>query len=190
MQNPSLPCSELLHIVADQLPSLKVGEGCILWYGSFTLISKCLRIHRSGWSCRFHPFSSLSVLDAGCTIHSCCSALCAWAWRAQQSSSSARRIILQSNLTVFLLLRTDFWAEGREWQVPQNTPCLMALCWFLLLIMWRKLCMDFWNTQASAMGKCKGGVGVVWEDVEERSWVSSNFKTGHVSCIGILGGGN
>lgn len=156
-------------------------------FGDIKAFHQNASVHQSRWSCRStsYPFSSVSVLDgAECTVPSYCSVVCAWALRAKQSSSPAHRMILHSNLTIFLLLQTDFWVEGREWQVPQSTPCLMLT---LLLIMWRKLCLDLWNTPASAMGRCKGGA---WEDVEKRSWASSNFKTGHISCFGIPGGGN
>lgn len=160
MQNPSLPCSELLHAVADQLSSFRVGgKGCILWYQSFASISKCLRIHQSRWSCRStcYPFSSVSVLDgAGCSIHSYCSVLRAWAPRAKQSSSSAHRVILQSIFTIFLLLQTDFCVEGREWQVPQNTPHLMALCW---------LC--FWSCGGSYVWTSEAHKLLLWENVRE-----------------------
>lgn len=187
MQNPSLLCSELLHVVADQLPSLKVGgKGCIQWYQSFTSVSKCLRIHQSRWSCRStsYPFSSVSVLDgAECTVHSYHSVVRAWALRAKQSSSRAWRMILHSNLTVFLLLQTDFWVEGREWQVPQKHSLSHGFMLTFLLIMWRKLCLDLWNIQASPMGKCKGGVGVKCE--EGGGW-SCRFTD--LLCIGCCRG--
>lgn len=126
---------------------------------------------------------------AYCTIHSYCSVQCAWALRAKQSSSSAHRMILQSNFTIFLLLRTDFWAEGREWKVPQNTPSLMALCWFYF---WSCGGNYTWTSETHKLllwENVRGGVGVMWEDVEERRWASSDFRTGHISCIGIPGGG-
>lgn len=88
----------------------------------YTRVDKLIEVH-------VIFFSSVLVLDgAACSIHSYCSVLHAWALRAEQSSSSVHRMILQSVFTIFLLLQTDFWVEGREWQVPQNTPCLMALC--------------------------------------------------------------
>lgn len=194
MKNPSLPCSELLYTVVNQLPSLKVGrKGCILWYRSFTSISKCLRIHQSGWTYRstcYFLFLSVgarwsSMFYSQLLFSTAC--LGSKSWTVLIKCSQDDPAISLHHLLSF----TNRFLGGRKGVASSSKHSLShGFMWTLLLIMWRKLCLDLWSTEASsAMGKWKGGVGVMWEDVEKRSWASSKFKTGHISCIGIPGQG-
>lgn len=160
-----------------------------MWYWSFTLISKCLRIHRSGWSCRYYPFSSVSVLAEQDALFTAAAQHCV---PGLEELNSPHQVLAgsscnQTSPSPFLYKQIFGW-KGRSGKFLKTVP-----------VLW--LSVDFASDHVEDImhgplkhtsfcyGKMKGRCGCRVRRCGGEKLSFLKLQNWHISCIGILDGG-